>query len=184
MKIWRFSFAFAFVLERQINSPRVSFAFVFVMVMLGTRKLQQQATLTNKNKIPDMFFRFRFCNSTERKSKNQGFLLFSLVSVSVRMAIPESGYERVQKIFWTQGTKHLLYWCKIGLHLYKIGFGRCKRLLGDLCSLSLSRNHFHQFPIFDPLSQAARFTSMSGKFSTYERSVRCMGRFWTHTLKN
>ena len=46
MKIWRLYFAFAFVMERQINSPRFSFAFAFVMVMLGTQKPQQQATLT------------------------------------------------------------------------------------------------------------------------------------------
>ena len=55
------------------------------MVMLGTHKLQQQATLTNKNQIPEIFFCFRFRNSTERKSKILGFL--SLVSVSVRMVL-------------------------------------------------------------------------------------------------
>ena len=49
MKIWRFDFAFAFVMESQINSPRFSFTLAFVMVMLGTHKPQQQATLTNKN---------------------------------------------------------------------------------------------------------------------------------------
>ena len=47
MKIWRFFFAFAFVMERQICSTRFSFAFAFAMVMLGTHKPQQQATLTN-----------------------------------------------------------------------------------------------------------------------------------------
>ena len=72
MKIWRFDFAVAFVMERQMNSPRFSFAFTFVMVMLGTHKPQQQATLTNKNKIPEIFFRFR--NSTERKSQILRFL--------------------------------------------------------------------------------------------------------------
>ena len=55
------------------------------MVMLGTQKLQYQATLTNKNKIPEIFFRIRFHNSTERKPQILGFLFFSLVSVSVRM---------------------------------------------------------------------------------------------------
>ena len=79
--------AFAFVMERQIDSPRFSFAFAFVMVMLGTHEPQQQATLTNKNKIPEIFFRFRFRNSTERKEnpKSWDFYLFSLVIISVRM---------------------------------------------------------------------------------------------------
>ena len=45
IKIWRFLFAFAFVMERQINSPRFSFAFAFIMIMSGTHKPQQQATL-------------------------------------------------------------------------------------------------------------------------------------------
>ena len=77
MKIWRFYFAFAFVMERQINSPRFSFVFAFVMVMLGTHKPQQQATHTNINKIPEIFFRFRFRNSTERKSQILGFIFFA-----------------------------------------------------------------------------------------------------------
>ena len=68
MKIWRFYFAFAFVMERQINSLRFSFAFAFVMVMLGTHKQQQQAILT-KIKLPEIFFRFRFRNSTDRGQK-------------------------------------------------------------------------------------------------------------------
>ena len=38
-------FSLAFVMERQINSPRCSFAFAFVVIMLGTHKPQQQATL-------------------------------------------------------------------------------------------------------------------------------------------
>ena len=42
--------------------------------MLDTHKPQQQATLTKQNKIPEIFFRFRFCNSTERKSQILGFL--------------------------------------------------------------------------------------------------------------
>ena len=46
MKIWGFVFAFAFVMESQINSPRFSFAFAFTMIMLGTHKPQQQAALT------------------------------------------------------------------------------------------------------------------------------------------
>ena len=44
------------------------------MVMLGTHKPQQQATLTNRNKIPGIFFCFRFRNSTERISQILGFL--------------------------------------------------------------------------------------------------------------
>ena len=74
MKIRRFSFAFAFVMERQINSPRFSFTFAFKIIMLGTHKPEQQATLTNKNKIPEIFFLFHFRNSTERKSQIMGFL--------------------------------------------------------------------------------------------------------------
>ena len=31
-------------------------------------------TLTNKNKIPELFFRFRFRNQTERKSQIPGYL--------------------------------------------------------------------------------------------------------------
>ena len=46
MKIWGFVFAFTFVMEIQINSPRFCFAFAFVTIMLGTRKPQQQAMLT------------------------------------------------------------------------------------------------------------------------------------------
>ena len=41
-----------------------------------THKPQQQATLTKKNKFPEIFFRFRFRNPTERKSKILGFLFF------------------------------------------------------------------------------------------------------------
>ena len=80
-------FRFAFVMERQINSPKFSFAFAFVMVMLGTHKPQQRATLTNKDKIPEMFFRFRFRNSRERNYKYWDFYLFWLVIDSVRMVL-------------------------------------------------------------------------------------------------
>ena len=52
-----------------------------------------------------------------------------------KQEIHQSGYERVQKVFWTQGAKNLLHWSKIGLHWCKTGFGRCKRPLGDRCSL-------------------------------------------------
>ena len=45
---------------------RFSFAFAFVMVMLGMHKPQQQATLTKIKQIPEIFFGFRFRNSTER----------------------------------------------------------------------------------------------------------------------
>ena len=44
--------------------------------------------------------------------------------------IPESGYERVQKVFWTQGAKSLLYWYKIGLHRCKTGFRKVQETLG------------------------------------------------------
>ena len=64
MKIRGFVFAFAFVLERQANSPRCSFAFAFVMSKSSLH--HQQTTLTNKNKISKIFFRFRFRNPAER----------------------------------------------------------------------------------------------------------------------
>ena len=41
------------------------------MVMLGTHKLQQQATLTNKSTVPEIFFRFRFRNSTLSAPKSR-----------------------------------------------------------------------------------------------------------------
>ena len=47
--------------------PTFSFALAFIMIMLGTHK-PQQTTLTNKNKIPEIFFRFSSRNSTARKS--------------------------------------------------------------------------------------------------------------------
>ena len=40
----------------------------------------------------------------------------------------------MQEVFWAKGTKVLLHWCKRELHRCKTGL-RCKRLLGDLCSL-------------------------------------------------
>ena len=49
--------------------------------------------------------------------------------------VPKVVKERVQKVFWTQGAKVLLLWCKRELHRCKTGFRWCKRLLGDLCSL-------------------------------------------------
>ena len=52
-----------------------------------------------------------------------------------RKESPESGYERVPKVFWTQGANCLLHWSNIGLHQCKTGFGRWKRLLADPCSL-------------------------------------------------
>ena len=86
MKIfWGFVFAFVFVMERQRNSHGFSFAFALLMIMLGTYKPQQQVTLTKQIKIREIFFRFRFCNSTQRKSKIPAFVFFSLVIVSVRM---------------------------------------------------------------------------------------------------
>ena len=41
----------------------------------------------------------------------------------------------MQKVFWTQGAKVLLHWCKRELHRCQTGFGWCKKLLGDLCPL-------------------------------------------------
>ena len=46
-EIWRFYFAFAlaFVMERQINIPSLSFAFALIVIMLGRHKPLQQVTL-------------------------------------------------------------------------------------------------------------------------------------------
>ena len=66
MKIWRFDFAFAFVMERQINPHRFSFAFVFAMVMLGTHKLQQQT----------IFFAFAFVIQQRENPKSWEFSYF------------------------------------------------------------------------------------------------------------
>ena len=79
----RLYFAFAFVMGRQINSPRFSFAFAFAMIMLGTHKPQQQATHTKSIKIPEILTNFRFRNLTAGKSKYPGTFIFSLVFVSV-----------------------------------------------------------------------------------------------------
>ena len=65
--------------------PFFSFAFAFVMVMLGTHKSQQQATLTNRNKIPEISFAFVFVIQQGENRKSWDFYLFSLVLVSVRM---------------------------------------------------------------------------------------------------
>ena len=70
---------------------------------------------------------------------------------------PKSGQERVQKVFWTQGAKVFLHWCKKGLHRCITGFGWCKRLLGDLCSLGPKHllhpllTTFGKFPFSGPL---------------------------------
>ena len=55
-------------MERRIDSPRFSFAFAFVMIMVGTHKPQQQDTLTKLIKILEIFFRFHFRKTVERKS--------------------------------------------------------------------------------------------------------------------
>ena len=49
------------------------------MVMMGTHKPQQQATLTNKNKIPEILFRVRFRNSTEKILNPGIFIDFRLI---------------------------------------------------------------------------------------------------------
>ena len=78
-------FGFRFRNGRSSNFPRFSFIFAFVTTMLGKHKPQQQATLTKKNQIPEIFFRFRFRNPKERKSRILAFLFFSLVIIPVRM---------------------------------------------------------------------------------------------------
>ena len=85
MKIWGFVLAFAFVMERQIYSPRFCFVFAFVMNMLGTHKPQQQATITKKNNSQRVIFVFVFVIQQTRNLKSRDFYLFLLVSVSVRM---------------------------------------------------------------------------------------------------
>ena len=82
--------------------------------------------------------------------------------------IPESGYERVQKVFWTprerkasQGTGA------------KQGCTGAKQVLegardpwetfapwGSKRPFAPSRNHFREFPVFDPLCQAAWFATL------------------------
>ena len=49
--------------------------------------------------------------------------------------VPKVVRRGCKKVFWTQGAKVLLHWCKRELHRCKTGLGWCKRLLGDLCSL-------------------------------------------------
>ena len=41
----------------------------------------------------------------------------------------------MQQVFWTQRAKRLLHRCNPISHRCKRGFGWCKRLLGDFCSL-------------------------------------------------
>ena len=48
--------------------------------------------------------------------------------------VPKVVRRGCKKVFWTQSAKVFLHWCKRELHRCKTGF-RCKRLLGDLCSL-------------------------------------------------
>ena len=109
-------------MERQINFPRFSFAFAFVIVMLGTHEPRQQATLTNKNKIPEIFFRFR--NSTKRKSKILGFYFFSLVIVSVRMVqwsmqkeLPPTQSPSLRCPSWGRPQRDLL-WVRSKVHSF------------------------------------------------------------------
>ena len=40
-----------------------------------------------------------------------------------------------KRSFGTPRARGLLHWCEMGLHRCKRGFGWCRRLLGDLCSL-------------------------------------------------
>ena len=89
MKIWGFAFAFAFVLERQINFLRFSFAFAFVTIMLGKHKPHQQATLTKKNQIPDIFFRFCFLIQKRENPRSWDFYFFSLVTVPLGIRPPQ-----------------------------------------------------------------------------------------------
>ena len=63
------------ILQGMVNFPRFSLAVAFIMIMLCMQKPQQQATLTEDVQIPEMFFRFRFRNSTERKSKIPAFTM-------------------------------------------------------------------------------------------------------------
>ena len=71
----------------------------------------------------------------------------------------------MQKVFWTSRARGLLRWCEVGLHRCKRGFGWCKRLLDDLCSLgpkeskrpcAPSPNHFWRL---SPFGQFPRSTA-------------------------
>ena len=80
MKIWRFHFAFAFVMGRQINSPRFSFAFAFVMDML----FAPQATIaghTCESKVKSQRFSFAFAFVIQKREKilNPGTFFFVLI---------------------------------------------------------------------------------------------------------
>ena len=76
MKMWRFYFAFAFVMERLINSPQILFRICFVMVMLGKWRLQQQAILTNKN-IKSQRFSCAFAFVIQQRENPKSWDLFS-----------------------------------------------------------------------------------------------------------
>ena len=71
-RIWRFYFAFAFVMEKANKLPRISFAFAFATIMLGLHKPQQQATCAKIFKIPQMFIRFAFVIQQRENPKLDG----------------------------------------------------------------------------------------------------------------
>ena len=72
MKIRRFYFAFAFVMERQINSPDFLSHLFSQWSCWASTSHNNRPHLRKQNKIPEILFRFHFRNSTERKSKILG----------------------------------------------------------------------------------------------------------------
>ena len=99
MKICVFFFlAFAFLVERKMNSPRLS----SVMNVLGTHKPQQQATLTKQSKIRD-FPSLSLSKSSREKTLNSG--IFFLVIVPVGWHYKMQRRKKIhdhhrKKIFW------------------------------------------------------------------------------------
>ena len=91
MKIWRFYFASAFAMERQLKSPLIFFRFRFRNDHVG----QSQATAaghTCEKQIKSQRFSFAFAFVIQQREnpKSWDFYLFSLVIVSVRMVLLKS----------------------------------------------------------------------------------------------
>ena len=62
--------------------------FAFVMNMLGTHNSQQQPTPTKRYTIPELIFRLRFLNPTEKSKVPDNIIFIVLLAiVSVRIAL-------------------------------------------------------------------------------------------------
>ena len=64
---------------------RFSFIFAFAMIMLGTHKSQQQATITKIDQIPEVIFRFHFCNQLREKPKSRNFCILLVIVSKIRV---------------------------------------------------------------------------------------------------